>query len=500
MNQPELQNELTHRSALLFILALLGLRLLWHGLKPVGMVGDETYYWLWGQYPDWGYYSKPPLIGWLYGGLTTLFGSSTWVFKATATLFGGGTLWFFYAAFDKLTGDRRLAFYGLVALALIPAQLLLSSFLTIDAPLLFFWTGGFYFTVKLLCDERSSGLNFLGLALCLGLGHLSKQMMLVQLPLILLIAALYRRSLLRDPRLWLALIGSLLALLPPLVWNAQNEWITLQHTAHHFESGAPSAAKAFSRVAEFLGALMCLISPILFICLFPALGYAWRQRRDRAVAVCVIFGAIGLVVMSVLALRQRVNPNWPAVFLPGSLGLILLWTRASAIRLRWFRRGLILAGILSLGLMLLLPLLGPLANTFAEWGLQPQRRGWLGYPQLVRQTIETHPQADQIIFVGHRFTASQFAYHGADSKRVHLWKTTSYINNQFDFFNSPEIGKAALIVVELKNANSSGAIPTSLLSRLNNVQAVDELPMHPALDFPKFKIYLADSFEDHISH
>jgi hypothetical protein len=54
--------------------------------------------------------------------------------------------------------------------------------------------------------------------------------------------------------------------------------------------------------------------------------------------------------------------------------------------------------------------------------------------------------------------------------------------------------------VELKNANSSGAIPTSLLSRLNNVQAVDELPMHPALDFPNFKIYLADSFEDRISH
>ncbi|MGB0184433.1 MAG: hypothetical protein ACPF9Q_03290, partial [Opitutales bacterium] len=158
-------------------------------------------------------------------------------------------------------------------------------------------------------------------------------------------------------------------------------------------------------------------------------------------------------------------------------------------------RGLWVAGGLSLGIMIILPLLEPLAAPLAEKGIQPQRRGWLGYPQLVQETTARHPQADQIIFVGHRFTASQFAFHGSDPKRVHLWNPTHLINNQFDFFNPPEIGKPALVIVERKRAESSAAIPPPLAARLKNPRLVDELPMHPVREFPTFKIYLADSLE-----
>ena len=31
------------------------------------LAGDEAYYWDWGRQPDWGYYSKPPMIGWMMG-------------------------------------------------------------------------------------------------------------------------------------------------------------------------------------------------------------------------------------------------------------------------------------------------------------------------------------------------------------------------------------------------------------------------------------------------
>ncbi|MGB0289847.1 MAG: ArnT family glycosyltransferase [Opitutales bacterium] len=481
--------------ALAFILALTAMRLLWHLLEPVGMAGDETYYWLWGQYPDWGYFSKPPLIGWLYGGLTALFGAHTYVFKAAATLLGAGTLWFFHGTLYTLTANRSLALYGVVALGLMPANLLLGSMLTIDAPLLFCWTGGLYFTAKLLQDGPAQNRDFLGLALVLALGHLSKQMMLVQLPLMALTALFFKRALLRDLRFWLALLGSLLALLPPLLWNAHNDWITLQHTAHHFEQAPIALGKSLGRVAELWGSLAALVSPVLFALLFPAIAYAWRKRHDRAVAFCALFGALGLILMSALALRQRINPNWPAVFLPGSLGLILLWAHAEASRLRWFHRGLWVAGGLSLGVMIILPMLEPLAAPLAEKGIQPQRRGWLGYPQLVQQTTARYPQADQIIFVGHRFTASQCAFHGSDPKRVHLWNPTHLINNQFDFFNPPELGKPALVIVERKRAESNAAIPPPLAAQLKNPRLVDELPMHPVRKFPTFKIYLADNLE-----
>ena len=33
------------------------------------LAGDEAYYWDWGRRPDWGYYSKPPMIGWMMGAI-----------------------------------------------------------------------------------------------------------------------------------------------------------------------------------------------------------------------------------------------------------------------------------------------------------------------------------------------------------------------------------------------------------------------------------------------
>lgn len=190
---------------LLFILLIVGLRLAWHLLEPVGIAGDEAYYWLWGQYPDWGYFSKPPMIGWIYGGLTAVFGQSVFAYKAFATLLGGAGLWFFYRTLALMSGDEGLARWGCVALALLPAHLLISSMLTIDAPLMFCWAGGMYFTARLLVVEKVSAWDYAGLCLMLALGHLSKQMMLLQPLLILIVLMIYQRALLARPGIWLAL-------------------------------------------------------------------------------------------------------------------------------------------------------------------------------------------------------------------------------------------------------------------------------------------------------
>lgn len=481
----------TARQALIFIVAVTVVRLLWHLLHPVGMAGDETYYWLWGQYPEWGYFSKPPLIGWLYGALAAAFGNLTWGYKATATLFAAGSLWFFFQFMRRLTGHDQLALLGVIALAFLPANLLLGSILTIDAPLMFFWMGALYCTSRILLDEQPSKRLYLGLWFMLACGHLAKQMMLIQLALILVLCICYRRDQLLRPALWIALAGSLISLVPALYWNAQNEWITLAHTAHHFEPGKINLGDSLGRLGELWGALAGLISPVLFVLAFPAIGYAWKARRDPRVILCVLYGVAGLIIMSSMTIRQRVNPNWPAVFLYGSLALILLWATASEQRQRWLTRGIRVAIVMSLALMILLPLLGPLAGPLAKIGLQPQRRGWLGYPQLVEQTMQLAPEAQQLVFVGHRFTASQFAYHGPDPKRVYLWNPTDHFRSQFDFFPAPQTGVPTLIVVEQKKDGWASEIPAELRQRLGSLEPLTDLPMHPVREYPRFHIYLA---------
>src|SRR5687767_15204531 len=37
---------------------------------------DEAYYFLWGQYPAWGYFDHPPMVGWLTYVSSLFFGGN----------------------------------------------------------------------------------------------------------------------------------------------------------------------------------------------------------------------------------------------------------------------------------------------------------------------------------------------------------------------------------------------------------------------------------------
>ena len=52
------------------------------------LAADESYYWDWGRRPDWGYYSKPPMIGWLMGLVGWLSSNSEFAIRLAALGFG----------------------------------------------------------------------------------------------------------------------------------------------------------------------------------------------------------------------------------------------------------------------------------------------------------------------------------------------------------------------------------------------------------------------------
>ena len=62
-------------AALLAVLAITALRFGLLAYDRTDLFVDEAQYWLWGQSYEFGYYSKPPLIGWLIGAVTALAGS-----------------------------------------------------------------------------------------------------------------------------------------------------------------------------------------------------------------------------------------------------------------------------------------------------------------------------------------------------------------------------------------------------------------------------------------
>jgi 4-amino-4-deoxy-L-arabinose transferase-like glycosyltransferase len=58
----------------LFVLGFLASRLVFDVM--VNPMGDESYYWMWGQHLDWSYFDHPPLHAWLQGAIAAIFGWS----------------------------------------------------------------------------------------------------------------------------------------------------------------------------------------------------------------------------------------------------------------------------------------------------------------------------------------------------------------------------------------------------------------------------------------
>lgn len=487
--------------ALRVVLGLTALRLIWHLFTPIGLLGDEAYYWEWGRHLDWGYFSKPPFIAWLYGTVGRLTGDSLYAFKATATLLTSGGLWFFYLAVRNLF-NGGIAFWTLAASSLSIGNTLLASILTIDAPLLFFWCLAFYLYTRLLCAGANWRDAFL-LTLALGLGHLSKQMMLAFPVLMMAGTTLSKPSLLRKPHLYLASLLSLLFLLPPFLWNISHEWITVAHTGHHFESGSFDPGELFGRYAQLLGISALLLTPILFGLM---LGAIWGQRhwtkQPPRVKMLFCFGAAPLLAIAVLALRQDINPNWPAVFYPAAIAMTAWWCLKGDApkRAEWFRRSIALGAALTLGVMVLLPFIDHL-------GVPAQRRGWRGYPDVavavvheVRKlpTYEIRAMGGNLVVNGHRFTCSQLAFQfrkplpGDDeSARLFLWPTAGQIKSQYEFWPGLQPGASAILVVERKNQTHAGEPSDDLRAAFESVRFLKEIPLHPSRDFPTFKLYYA---------
>jgi len=52
--------------------------------SPLELGVDEAQYWLWSQTPDFGYFTKPPLIAWIIGLSHWIFGHHTWAVRLPA--------------------------------------------------------------------------------------------------------------------------------------------------------------------------------------------------------------------------------------------------------------------------------------------------------------------------------------------------------------------------------------------------------------------------------
>ncbi|MFN0066578.1 MAG: ArnT family glycosyltransferase [Limisphaerales bacterium] len=432
------------------------IRLAYALVWPLELPPDVAYYWEWGRRLDWGYFSKPPMIGWLMGLVGRATGDSELALRIVPLLLGLGALGFLAALARPAFGDQA-AFWTVAALALTPAHAVLCLVFTIDPPLFFAWSAALYFLHR-WSEGRGS---VLPLMVAVGLGALTKQMMLVFIPLTALFLATDRelRRRLGQPGFWLMAAGALLFLLPPLLWNWRHDWITFRHTAAEIEAPARTLGEVAGHMGSFIGAQAGLATPILWLLLvwvLVAAAKAWR-RLPRTARLLWCFSGPGLGAFFVLSMFQEVNPNWPLVFYAAGFTLLAAWgtgavelQRPGATARRWFPAGVALGGVL-LVIAHTLPFILP-RTPWAGTKKDPTRelRGWRPLAEAAGRALAASPRPERtvVIVVASRQTAAQLGFYLPGRPRVYRWENPAHIHTQYGMWGGPtdRAGWDALVV------------------------------------------------------
>ncbi|WP_420477979.1 ArnT family glycosyltransferase [Brevundimonas sp. FT23028] len=338
-------------AVVVFLLAVIGVTVLrLQGLEAsrAGLAVDEAQYWIWGQSPAWGYFSKPPLIGWLAGVADHLCGGgeacvrrpSTFAWALTAVL---------VCAAARMVYDLRAALFAGWAALLAPGAAFSARILSTDAPLLTLWSAALLAVLKLRAGGGWRWAIMLGGAL--GLGVLAKYAMLYAIGCLLL-AVMFDRKTRRGLLSWKGAAALMIAsaiVAPNVMWNLDHGLTTLKHTAGN--AGADGLSPDLMEALTFLAAQAALAGPVMLVGWAMAVAATLTWRGQAADGVMTAFSLPILLALTALAGLATVNANWaaPALIAVWILGAARL-ERSRAGRV-WMIAGLVLGAALQAALI-----------------------------------------------------------------------------------------------------------------------------------------------------
>ena len=444
------------------ILCVAGLRLYYDVSAPP--MGDEAYYWMWGQRPGWSYFDHPPLDAWLQAGVAALFGWSTVSLRLLAWVSLAGTLAVLWAWAGRLAPERPLAaFLPMAAILLtVPVVALFTFEAFHDHLLVFFAVLALYALWRFdeAWESARRGAGWLYLAgLAIGLGTLSKYNgALLGVGSVALFAA-HRPlwSALRTPHPWLAALLAIALQAPVVWWNLTEGFATL---SYHFVE-RPANHWGHPALGQGLGFLLQALAACGPVLLLAALRYPWLRdpagQRLRPVTAAMFVGSTGVVLLA--ALYTDVLLHWNIVAYvalalagPWLLGRWLLWPQ---VLIGLYVTAMAISSYA--GLPLNLP-------GFRDPTI-PSNFGWDRVAAAVREAETGHPGA---FLAATRYTyAAQlgFALHDAGVTAINP------LRSQYDFWWSPAAhqGQDAIIVADSSNPVSLAAPRFAAVSKLAEV-------------------------------
>lgn len=367
---------------LLFYGCWLFLGLIQSGLTE--LQDDEAYYWVYGQYLDWGYFDHPPMIGLLTKLGYAIFPNELGV-RLFPLLLNVLSLMIIELLLEK---KNPLSFY---VIALSIAVLQITGFAAVpDTPLIFF-TALFFYCYKKF-NITGSWLHTLLLGISIALLCYSKY----HAVLIVLFTLLSQVRLLGKIKAWAAVLIAVLLFVPHLWWQYQHDWVSFRY--HLFESNVNAYKPSFT--FDYLLGQLLLPGPIAGFILLPA---AFLHKPFTKTERALRFTMIGVYAFFLLSsFRGKVEANWTS---PAIVPLMVLSHQYLYAKLKWRK---LLFKLLPITLLLVVfARVVMIENIVPVLEIERRYHAWKEWPQQLRDKTKGLP----IVFSNSYQRASKYWFY-----------------------------------------------------------------------------------------
>lgn len=312
----------------ILLCAALALRLA--AMIATPLAPEEAYYWMYAQHPSLSYFDHPPMVAWVIGAGTWVFGNNEFGVRVVGNLLMVATSGLLYL-FGRWWFGRSAGLLSAAAIHILPVYYGIGFIATMDSALLFFWTLGLVGVTLALQRGRSWGWYLAGIAL--GGAMLSKYtgvFLASGTVLAVLAHRPWRRHLLSiHPYLAVLLAAALFS--PVLIWNARHDWASFRF---QFVSRWGDDGMSLNSMLTFVGFQLAVATPVLLAGLVVLLVRAIRRRRllEPRWLMVFCFSLPLILVMAHKSLRSDIHINWTAPayvsLLPAMAWLFLAHRRA----------------------------------------------------------------------------------------------------------------------------------------------------------------------------
>ena len=125
------------RKFLLLLAVAIVLRIVAMCLVP--LIPEEAYYWMYAQHPNLSYFDHPPMVSWVIGAGSYVFGNNEFGVRIVGQLLSiGASVLMFY--FGRMWYGRTAGIVTAIAIQTLPVFFAVGLCAPMDSALMFFWS------------------------------------------------------------------------------------------------------------------------------------------------------------------------------------------------------------------------------------------------------------------------------------------------------------------------------------------------------------------------